>query len=72
MTLVRLWGHFTMRVYHRIMAWIWHREACARCGNRPFESVMSAVRAYAYHKARRGYVQPSASSSSKKHSRIEP
>jgi hypothetical protein len=43
-----------MRVYHRIMAWIWRREACARCGNRPFESVMSAVRAYAYHKERRG------------------
>jgi hypothetical protein len=41
-------------VYHRIMAWIWHREACARLGNRPFESVMRAVRAYGYHKARRG------------------
>jgi hypothetical protein len=27
-----------IRVYHRIMAWIWHREACARLGNRPFET----------------------------------
>jgi hypothetical protein len=41
-----------IRVYHRIMAWIWHREACARLGNRPFESVMHAVRAYGYHKVR--------------------
>jgi hypothetical protein len=39
-------------VYQRIMAWIWHREACARLGNRPFESVMHAVRAYGYHKVR--------------------
>jgi hypothetical protein len=43
-----------IRVYHRMMAWIWHREACARIGNRPFASVMHAVRAYAYHKARQG------------------
>ena len=41
-----------IRVYHRIIAWIWHREACARLGNRPFESVMHAVRAYGYHKVR--------------------
>jgi hypothetical protein len=43
-----------IRIYHRIMAWIWHRKACARLGNRPFENVMSAVRAYGYHKARLG------------------
>jgi hypothetical protein len=39
-------------VYHRIMAWIWHRQACARLGHESFESVMSAVRAYGYHKVR--------------------
>jgi hypothetical protein len=41
-----------IRVYHRIMAWIWHREACARLRDRPIESVMDAVRMAGYHKAR--------------------
>jgi hypothetical protein len=41
-----------VRVYHRIMAWIWHREACARFRDRPIESVMDAIRAASYHKAR--------------------
>jgi hypothetical protein len=39
-------------VYHRIMAWIWHREACARLRDRPIESAMDAVRMADYHKAR--------------------
>jgi hypothetical protein len=41
-----------IRVYHRIMARIWHREACARPRDRPIESVMDAVRMAGYHKAR--------------------